>query len=255
MFRLFESALNPTEPPAQSQPPAGLIAFYWHFARQAKGLFAALFVAGLIVALLDSTIPWFMGRIVTLVTSSKPETLWTDNWPMLVAMAVVLLILRPLAQMAQNLVNNQAIAVNVANMIRWQNHFHVARQSWAFFQNDFAGRIANKVMQTGPAMRESLVSLITGVWYILVYGTAAVIMLAAADGWLTLPILLWFAGYVVMLRVFVPRMRDRSKEVSEARSWLVGRIVDAYTNILTVKLFARAREEDAYVRDAVDTHT
>jgi ATP-binding cassette, subfamily B, multidrug efflux pump len=255
MFRLFESALNPTEPPAQSQPPAGLIAFYWHFARQAKGLFAALFVAGLIVALLDSTIPWFMGRIVTLVTSSKPETLWTENWPMLLGMAGVLLLLRPLAQMAQNLVNNQAIAVNVANMIRWQNHFHVARQSWAFFQNDFAGRIANKVMQTGPAMRESLVSLITGVWYILVYGTAAVIMLAAADGWLTLPILLWFAGYVVMLRVFVPRMRDRSKEVSEARSWLVGRIVDTYTNILTVKLFARARDEDAYVREAFEEHT
>ena len=240
MFRLFEKALNPTEPPAQSQPPAGLIAFYWHFARQAKGLFAALFVAGFIVALLDSTIPVFMGRIVTLVTSSKPETLWTENWPMLLGMAVVLLLLRPLAQMAQNLVSNQAIAVNVANMIRWQSHWHVVRQSWAFFQNDFAGRIANRVMQTGPAVRESLVALITGVWYILVYGTAALILLASADRWLALPIVLWFVGYIVMLRVFVPRMRDRSKEVSEARSWLVGRIVDSYTNILTVKLFARA---------------
>src|SRR3954453_20470336 len=225
MFRLFESALNPTEPPSQSQPPGGLVAFYWHFARQAKGLFAALFVAGFVVAVLDSSIPAFMGRIVTLVTSSRPEALWTENWPMLLGMAVVLVVLRPLAQMAQNLVSNQAIAVNVANMIRWQNHWHVARQSWAFFQNDFAGRIANKVMQTGPAMRESLVSLITGVWYILVYGTAAVIMLASADGGLPLPILLWFAGYIVMLYVFVPRMRDRSKEVSEARSWLVGRIV------------------------------
>ena len=95
MFRLFENALNPTEPPAQSQPPAGLIAFYWHFARQAKGLFGALFVAGLIVALLDSTIPVFMGRVVTLVTSSRPEALWTDHWPMLIGMAAVLLVLRP----------------------------------------------------------------------------------------------------------------------------------------------------------------
>jgi ATP-binding cassette subfamily B multidrug efflux pump len=255
MFRLFETALNPTEPPAQSQPPAGLVAFYWHFARQAKELFAALFVAGLIVALLDSTIPVFMGRIVTLVTSSKPETLWTEQWPMLVGMAVVLLLFRPLAMMAQNLVANQAIAVNVANMIRWQNHFHVARQSWAFFQNDFAGRIANRVMQTGPAVRESLVALITGVWYILVYGTAALFLLASADRWLALPIVIWFVGYLVMLRVFVPRMRDRSKAVSEARSWLVGRIVDTYTNILTVKLFARARDEDAYVREAFEEHT
>ncbi len=255
MFRLFEKALNPTEPPAQSQPPAALVAFYWHFARQAKGLFVALFVAGFIVAVLDASIPAFMGHIVTLVTSSKPETLWTDNWHMLLAMAVVLLLLRPVAQMAQNLVSNQAIAVNVANMIRWQNHWHVARQSWAFFQNDFAGRIANRVMQTGPAVRESLVALITGVWYILVYGTAALILLASADPWLALPIVLWFGGYILMLRYFVPRMRDRSKEVSEARSWLVGRIVDTYTNILTVKLFARARDEDAYVREAFEEHT
>jgi ATP-binding cassette subfamily B multidrug efflux pump len=255
MFRLFENTLNPTGRTAESEPPASLVAFYWHFARQAKGLFAALFVTGFIVAVLDSAIPAFMGRIVTLITSSRPEALWTDHWPLLVAMALVLLLLRPLAMMAQNLVNNQAIAVNVANMIRWQNHWHVARQSWAFFQNDFAGRIANRVMQTGPAVRESLVALITGVWYILVYGTAAIILLASADGWLTLPILLWFAGYLVMLRVFVPRMRDRSKSVSEARSWLVGRIVDTYTNILTVKLFARARDEDAYVREAFDEHT
>ena len=255
MFRLFENTLNPTGKPAETEPPTSLVAFYWHFARQAKGLFVALFVTGFIVAVLDSAIPAFMGRIVTLVTSSKPEALWTEHWPMLVGMAAVLLLLRPLAMMAQNLVSNQAIAVNVANMIRWQNHWHVARQSWAFFQNDFAGRIANRVMQTGPAVRESLVALITGVWYILVYGTAAIILLASADRWLALPVVLWFAGYVVMLRVFVPRMRDRSKSVSEARSWLVGRIVDTYTNILTVKLFARARDEDAYVREAFEEHT
>jgi ATP-binding cassette, subfamily B, multidrug efflux pump len=255
MFHLFEKTLNPTELPAQSEPPAGLVAFYWHFARQAKGLFAALFVAGFIVAVLDSSIPAFMGRIVTLVTSSNPSTLWTEQWPLLVAIAVVLLVLRPLAQMAQNLISNNAINVNVSNMIRWQNHWHVARQSWAFFQNDFAGRIANRVMQTGPAIRESLVALITGVWYILVYGTSALILLATADKWLALPILAWFAGYVVMLRYFVPRMRDRSKQVSEARSWLIGRIVDTYTNILTVKLFARARDEDAYVREAFEGHT
>jgi ATP-binding cassette subfamily B multidrug efflux pump len=255
MFRLFETAIDPHEPPTQAEPPPGLVAFYWHFARQAKGLFVALFVTGFVVAVLDSSVPAFMGRIVTIVTSSKPEALWTEHWAALLGMAAVLLLLRPVSQMAQNLVSNQAIAVNVANMIRWQNHFHVARQSWAFFQNDFAGRIANRVMQTGPAVRESLVALITGVWYILVYGTAALILLASADRWLALPILIWFAGYVVMLRVFVPRMRDRSKRVSEARSWLVGRIVDTYTNILTVKLFARASDEDAYVREAFEEHT
>ena len=255
MFALFEKVLRPTTLPEQPTPPGGLIAFYWHFARQAKGLFVALFVTGFIVAILDSTVPYFIGRVVSLVTASAPEYLLADNWPLLLVMACVVVILRPLGQMAQNLVNNQAIAANVANLIRWQNHWHVSRQSWAFFQNDFAGRIANKVMQTGPAMRESLVSLLTAVWYILVYGSSAVVMLASADAWLALPILLWFAGYAVLLRVFVPRMRDRSKDMSEVRSMLTGRVVDSYTNILTVKLFARAREEDAYVRDAVNEHT
>ncbi|HEV3184145.1 MAG TPA: ABC transporter ATP-binding protein [Xanthobacteraceae bacterium] len=255
MFGLLERVLKPTEPPAQPEPPPGLTAFYWHFARQAKGLLAALFVAGFVVALLDSTIPVFVGRIVSLLTANAPERLFADYWHLLLAMALVLLVARPIALTAQNLIANQAIAANVGNLIRWQSHWHVVRQSWAFFQNDFAGRIASKVMQTGPAVRESLVALLTAVWYILVYGTSAALLLAAADKWLALPVLLWFVGYVLILRAFVPHMRDRSHDMSEARSVLTGRIVDAYTNILTVKLFARARDEDAYVRRAVDEHT
>ena len=255
MFGLFERLLKPTEMPEHPEPPPGLVGFYWHFARQAKGLLIGLFAAGFMVALLDSMIPVFIGRIVTLITSVKPEQLIDDHWHVLAGMAVVLLVFRPLALTAQNIMANQAIAANVSNMIRWQSHWHVVRQSWAFFQNDFAGRIANRVMQTGPAIRETLVALLTAVWYVLVYGTAAVILLASADRWLAAPVLIWFAAYLVMLRIFVPRMRDRSKDMSEVRSMLTGRVVDSYTNILTVKLFARAREEDAYVRDAVDQHT
>ena len=161
------------------EPPAGLTAFYWHFARQAKPLFAALFVAGFIVALLDTMVPIFIGRMVTLVTTAKPETLFADHGPMLLGMALLLLFVRPAAIATQNLLANQAIAANVSNRIRWQNHWHVVRQSWAFFQNDFAGRIANRVMQTGPAIRETIVALINGVWYILVYGTSAALLLGA----------------------------------------------------------------------------
>ncbi len=255
MFRIFERVLDATRPPPRPEPPARLVAFYWHFARQAKGLFVALFAAGFVVATLDSMIPVFMGRVVGLVAASDPAKLWDESGWMLLAMAAVLLVARPLAQTTQNLVTHQAISANVANMIRWQNHWHVVRQSWTFFQNDYAGRIASRVLQTGPAVRESLVALITGVWYILVYGTNALILLASADPYLALPISLWFVSYVLLLRAFVPRMRDRSREVSEARSMLTGRIVDTYTNILTLKLFARARDEDAYVRDAVDEHT
>src|SRR5437763_9654285 len=255
MFALFERLLQPAVAPDAPEPPPGLVAFYWHFARQAKPLFAALFVAGFIVAIMDTMVPLFIGRVVTLVTSAKPATLFAEHGAMLIGMALVLLVLRPIALTTQNLLANQAIAANVSNRVRWQNHWHVVRQSWAFFQNDFAGRIANRVMQTGPALRETIVALITGVWYILVYGTSALLLLAHADPWLALPIALWFCGYLALLRVIVPRMRDRSKEVSEARSALTGRIVDSYTNILTVKLFARAREEDDYVRDSLEHHT
>jgi len=130
----------------------------------------------------------------------------------------------------------------------------VVRQSWAFFQNDFAGRISNRVMQTGPSVRSTLTATITTVWYILVYGTSAIALTASADRWLAAPLILWFTGYAALLVYFVPRMRERSKVSSIARSTLMGRIVDSYTNILTVKLFARAREEDQYVRNAVDQH-
>ncbi|MGC1670295.1 MAG: ABC transporter ATP-binding protein [Pseudolabrys sp.] len=255
MFHFFERSLKPTAVPESAEPPAGLVAFYWHFARQAKPLFIGLFAVGFAVALIEVMIPVFIGKVVTLVTASKPEELLNTAWPWLLGMAGVLLVLRPLASTSQHLLMNQAIAANVSNRIRWQNHWHVSRQSWAFFQNDFAGRIASRVMQTGPAIRESLVSLLTAVWFILIYGTSSLILLASADRWLALPVLLWFAGYMIMLRIFVPRMRDKSKVMSETRSMLTGRIVDTYTNIVTVKLFARAKDEDGYVREAIDQHT
>jgi ATP-binding cassette, subfamily B, multidrug efflux pump len=255
MFSLFERYLQPTAVPEHPEPPASLLAFLWHFARQAKGLFIALFVVEFFVALTDSAVPWFMGRIVTLVTSIPPERFLAETWPWLVGMALVVLIARPGVVMFRYLITNQAIAAPFTGLIRWQSHFHVVRQSWAFFQNDFAGRISNRVMQTGPAVRQTLVASVTALWYVLVYGITAIVMTAAADLWLTLPIVGWFAGYVALLWYFVPRLRDRSKISSEARSALVGRIVDSYTNILTVKLFARPRDEDNYVRDAVERHT
>ena len=237
------------------EPPGGLLAFYWHFARQAKGLFLALIVIEFFVALFDTAIPWFIGRIVTLVTSVPPDRFLGETWPWLAGMAFIVLAARPGIVLARYLVTNQAIAGPFTNLIRWQSHWHVVRQSWAFFQNDFAGRISNRVMQTGPALRESMVASVTAVWYVIVYGTTATIMTAAADWWLAIPVVFWFAGYIGLLAFFVPRLRDRSKVTSEARSALMGRIVDSYTNILTLKLFARPREEDAYVRDAVEYHT
>jgi ATP-binding cassette subfamily B multidrug efflux pump len=254
MFAFFERFLTPTAAPEHPEPPSGLIAFLWHFARQAKWLFAALFVIELFVALSDSAVPWFIGRVVTMVTKTPPDRFLADGWPWLVGMAIVVLIVRPAVTLTRYLITNQALAAPFTGLIRWQSHWHVVRQSWAFFQNDFAGRISNRVMQTGPSVRSTLTATITTVWYILVYGASAIALTAAADRWLAVPILLWFSGYAALLLYFVPRIRERSKVSSVARSTLMGRIVDSYTNILTVKLFARAGEEDQYVRNAVDRH-
>jgi ATP-binding cassette subfamily B multidrug efflux pump len=254
MFAFFEKILTPTAAPEHPEPPSGLIGFLWHFARQAKWLFAALFVVELLVALSDSAVPWFMGRVVTMVTKTPPDRFLADGWPWLLGMALVVLIVRPAVTLTRYLITNQAIAAPFTGLIRWQSHWHVVRQSWAFFQNDFAGRISNRVMQTGPSVRSTLTATITTMWYILVYGVSAIALTASADRWLAVPILLWFSGYAGLLLFFVPRMRERSKVSSVARSTLMGRIVDSYTNILTVKLFARAHEEDQYVRRAVDRH-
>ncbi|HXE15954.1 MAG TPA: ABC transporter ATP-binding protein [Stellaceae bacterium] len=255
VVKWFESRLDPTGVTPTEPPSDGLVAFYWHFARQVRWIVVALFVTGLAVALLDITIPIFIGRVIGLVSAHRPESLIAEAGWQLAGMAAILLIGRPLAHLAQSLVTNQVINPGVTNLIRWQNHWHVVRQSWTFFQNDFAGRIANRVIQTGPALRESIVAGTNAVWYILVYGTSAILLLSAADWRLAAPILLWFACYAVLLRAFVPRMRERSRALSEARSTLTGRIVDSYTNILTVKLFARARDEDDFVREAQDNHT
>jgi ATP-binding cassette, subfamily B, multidrug efflux pump len=255
LFRFFEGLLEPTALPTQEAPPAGLAAFYWHYARQARGLVVALFVVGFIVALIDTTIPVFVGRVITLVSKHEPGSLLSDSWPPLLGMAFVLVVVRPLAMLLQNMLTNQAIIPGFSNLIRWQSHWHVVRQSWSFFQNDYAGRIAQRVMQTGPSLRESVVSATTAVWYILVYGGGAIILLASNDSRLSIPVLLWFGGYAVLLRYFVPRLRTRSRRMSDTRSALTGRVVDSYTNIATVKLFARPRDEDEFVRAAVDDLT
>ena len=149
-------------------------------------------------------IPVFIGRVVTLVTHSRPDELVAAHWTQLLGMAAVLLFARPGASLLQNLITQQAIAPGMMNLVRWQNHWHVVRQSWTFFQNDFAGRIATRVMQTGPGMRESIVSSINAVWYILVYGTSATMLLLRVDGRLAIPMAVWFCAYVCLLRGFVP---------------------------------------------------
>ena len=213
-----------------------------------------MFATSLAVALIDTVIPVFIGRLVSLMEATDRHGALAAQMPMLLGMVALVLVVRPFVLFVDMVIRQNALIPGATSLIRWQSHWHVIRQSLAFFQNDFAGRIANRVMQTANALRESTMSSIRSVWYIGVYGLSALLLMAAADWRLGVPTFLWFCGYIVFLRHFVPRMRDLSKASSEGRSLVMARIVDSYSNILTVKLFARLADEDAHVREAIDEH-
>ena len=213
-----------------------------------------MFAVSLGVALLDTVIPLFIGRLVSLMEAADRKGALLEQWPLLAGMAALVLLVRPLVLLIDIAVRHNALIPGVTNLIRWQSHWHVVRQSWPFFQNDFAGRIANRVMQTAHALRESVMASIRAIWYIGSFGLMALALMAVSDWRLAVPTALWFAGYFFFLRHFVPRMRELARASSEARSLVMARVVDSYTNILTVKLFARMRDEDAWVRETVDDH-
>jgi ATP-binding cassette, subfamily B, multidrug efflux pump len=253
MFRWFETriAYYPDVPPAR--PPETLLAFYHHFVRPIWPVFAILLVAGLLGSVIEVVLLAFVGSLVDMMKDAQSaEQFFADHTGTLLVMAFIALIARPAVSTAHELIKNQIIAAPVTSRVRWLTHRYVLRQSLGFFQNDFAGRVANKVIQTGPALRESVVQVIDAIWYAVVQWVGAAIIFAAADPRLLVPLVVWLAAYAAALIVFVPRIKERSTEASEARSMLVGRIVDSYTNILTVKLFAHADREDAYARAALE---
>ena len=252
MFAYFERLIRATDPPPPGAPPAGLLAFYWHFARQTKWLYASLFLTGALSAGIDTLIPVFISRVVTLTAAGDRQAALAASLPELIAIGVAIVIAWPLVLLADGLVRHVALTPGGNILVRWQSHWHVVRQSWPFFQNDFAGRIANRVMGAGGALRETLLASIRAIWYLVVYAVATIGLTAQLSPALALPVLAWLIFYCLMLRWFVPRMRDRSKAASLARSLTSGRVVDSYTNILTVKLFAKASDEDAHVREAME---
>jgi ATP-binding cassette subfamily B multidrug efflux pump len=254
VFAYLQSRIRGTASPGPAQPPPGLFAFYWHFVRQTKGWYALMFVTSLAVALIDTVIPLFIGRLVSLMESPDRRAALAQEWTLLIGMVGLVLIARPLVLLIDVAIRHNALIPGATSLVRWQSHWHVVRQSWPFFQNDFAGRIANRVMQTANALRESVMASIRAIWYIAVYGISSFILMAVSDWRLGLPTLAWFLGYLVFLRYFVPRMRDLARASSEVRSHVMARVVDSYTNILTVKLFARLADEDAYVREVIDEH-
>ena len=234
---------------------ASVWAFYWHYISQVKVSMVLLFVAGFVTAIVDLSIPLFIGKITGFVAHAKSDKLSESEFHAVLVMAFIIIVVRPAIHLFHDLVTNQTIAANFTNLIRWQNHRGLIRQGWSFFQNDFAGRIANRVMQTGPSLRESTVATLTAVWYLLTYGISSIIILAQQSWTLSAPVFLWFVLYGLLMWFFIPRLTQLSNLLSKARSGLTGAIVDSYTNIHTVKLFAKSEDEDMFVREALNGHT
>lgn len=253
MFSWFESRIDAFAGSGDVRPPSGLAAFYWHFVRQAWPSFVALLVVGFLGAVVEASLFAFVGTLVDKMRdATTPATFFSDHGTLLAWMAFVAVVARPVLAALTDLVKHQMIGGIFTTRIRWQSHVYVLRQSLGFFQNDFAGRVASKVMQTGPALRESVVQGIDALWFIAIYWLTAIVLFADADLRLVAPLIVWMLAYGVALAYFVPRLKQKAVETSEARSLLTGRIVDSYTNILTVKLFAHTEREDAYARAAMD---
>jgi ATP-binding cassette subfamily B multidrug efflux pump len=255
MFRFFESLIDPFADHDETMPPANLIGFYWRYCRQVWPYLACLMAIGLVVSLIEVSILRFIGSLVDLLRATRPDRVLHDYGATFVGMGLLILVGRPLASFTHDLLTQQAIAPGLTNLVRWQTHHYVSRQSVSFFANDFAGRVASKIIQTGPSLRDSVVQILDTLWFVGVFSVSALVLFAQADWRLALPLALWILAYVVTLIHFVPQVRDKAMQMSEMRSVVTGRIVDSYTNIQTVKLFAHPEREDAHAREALEEHT
>jgi len=255
LYRRFERFINIFQDAPTDSPPTRVWPFYLYYLRQVWPSFIALLVVGLGQALIEVALFSYLSRIIDLVNHSTPATLFSEHWQTLAWMGFVALILRPLVIAAHDMLVHQSINPSMTSMIRWQHHNYVLRQSLNFFQNDFAGRIAQRIMQTGNSLRDSAVQLVDAIWHVLIYAVTSLVLFAEADWRLMIPLIIWLAAYSVSLRFFVPRVKQRSVVSSEARSKLMGTIVDGYTNIATIKLFAHNDLEKRYAREAIQEQT
>ena len=255
LIRRLERLIDPFRGLPDTQPPDSVWRFYAYFLREVWGVFAALLIVGFVGALVEVSLFTFLGRLVDLARESPDGGFFARHRNELLWMAFVALFLWPLMVWLHDVLVHQIINPNLANMIRWQNHRYVLKQSLSFFQSDFAGRIAQRIMQTGFSLRDSAVQAVDALWHVLIYASTSLLLFAQADWRLMIPLLIWIACFIAAMLFFTPRVKERSVRATEARSQLMGRIVDGYTNITTLKLFAHTRGEEDYAREAMAEQT
>ncbi|MCA0857654.1 ABC transporter ATP-binding protein [Phaeobacter italicus] len=252
MFRFFENLVDPyCDYPETNVPPRRLWPFLKDYAQPFKKVFVVTAILSLIVAAIEIGLIHYMGRVVDLL-SGEPAQVWQDHGTELILLAVFILTLRPLIQLLDVLLLNNTILPNFCTLIRWRSHKHVLRQSVGWFENDFAGRIANRIMQTPPAAGEVVFQVFDAITFALAYIIGAAILLWYADPLLMLPLVIWFALYALLIRWTVRRVGPASQAASDARSTVTGRVVDSYSNIHSVKMFAHHDTELTYAREAIE---
>jgi ATP-binding cassette subfamily B multidrug efflux pump len=243
-----------TAPPPPDLPRSTLLNFYRYFLAEHKQIFGWLFLCGFGVACADALVSVFVGKVVAFVGQPDRWKAWLESWPTLAAFFAAIGIVRPALIFADLHLRNSYLVPGVTSRIRWISHWLVVNQSWQFFQNDFPGRLAHRVMHTAGSLRETAEAAIRAVWYLAMYGAASVFLLGGADWRLALPILGWFCGYSLLLRYYIPRLKRRAEGSSQAYSDLMARFVDCYSNILTIKLFSYAATDQDHVRRALLSH-
>ncbi|SEA99499.1 ABC transporter ATP-binding protein [Alkalimonas amylolytica] len=251
MLGWFERLTRPFPTEEPEQPPKGIVAFCRHYTRGMEGSLLVMAILSATSAVLEVLLFSFMGQLVDWLVGQNPDTFFQDEGRTLLWMALVTVLLLPLIAFLHSAVVHQTLLGNYPMSIRWLSHRYLLRQSVSFYQNDFAGRIATKVMQTSLAVRETVMKLLNVMVYVLVYFGAMLYFVADADPRLMLPMLIWLACYIGLQFYFVPRLKEVASRQADARSEMTGRIVDSYTNIATVKLFSHTQREETYAKDSM----
>ena len=252
MFKFLENLVNPYADYKETDtPPTTLWSFMLEYSQPFKAVFFFTAVMSLVVASVEVGLIYYMGRVVD-VLSGEPAQVWEEYGTEFIVMAVLILTLRPLLQVMDVALLNNTILPNFGTLIRWRAHKHVLRQSVGWFENDFAGRIANRIMQTPPAAGEVVFQVFDAISFSLAYLIGAAILLATSDARLLMPLIAWFALYSLLISWTVKRVGPASQAASDARSTVTGRVVDAYSNIHSVKMFAHHDRELEYAKDAIE---
>lgn len=246
MFKKFEGFTKPFPESEPTQPPSGILAFCRYYTRGFEVPLIIMSIMSTIVAIVEVSLFGAMGNLVDWLSTSNPETFWQENSSQLIFYGVLLVVVMPILVVGYSLLIHQTLLGNYPMSIRWLAHRYLLKQSINFYQDDFAGRVATKVMQTSLAVRETVMKTMDVFVYVSVYFTSMVVLLAQADIRLMIPMLIWLACYISIQIYFVPKLKNVASEQADARSTMTGRIVDSYTNIATVKLFSHSKRETEY---------